>query len=432
MRKVLVITYYWPPMGGGGVQRWLKTVKYLREYNWEPIVFTTENGEANVVDESSAKQIPEGIETLRVPIWEPFGLYKKITGKKKDEKLVVGTVSEQKRSLTQKLSVWVRGNVFIPDARKFWIRPSVKYLTKYLKENKVDAIVSTGPPHTTHLIAMGVAKRFNIPWLADFRDPWTNIDFYHELMLTNWADKKHKRLEKQVFESANQVVTVSWSWAEDMKNISGRMPMVITNGFDPADFSNAGNIALDKNFTITHAGSLNDDRNPHILWEVLNEMCKTVEGFRKDLELKFIGQMSVVATQEAKENGLEENLILIDNLPHAEVVLQEMKAQVLLLPLNDTPNIDGVVPGKLYEYIGSKRPILCIGKPTGDSARIIQETNAGKVADFKDKETLKAIIIDYYQEYKEGNLKAQSTNYEKYSRKILAGQIAEELNKITV
>ncbi len=430
MRKVLIITYYWPPMGGGGVQRWLKTTKYLRDYNWEPIIFTAENGEASVVDDSSLKQIPKGIETLRVPIWEPFGLYKKLTGKKKDEKLVPGTVSEKKSSLSQRLSVWVRGNVFIPDARRFWIKPSVKYLTKYLKENEVDAIVSTGPPHTTHLIAMGVAKKFNLPWLADFRDPWTNIDFYHELMLTKRADAKHKRLEKQVLNTASQVVTVSWSWAEDFKNICGRMPMVITNGFDPADFTKAGDVALDKKFTITHAGSLNDDRNPHILWEVLKEMCDADVTFKKELELKFIGQLSPVALQEAKENGLETNLNLINSLPHAEVVKHQMKAQVLLLPLNDTPNIDGVVPGKLYEYIGAQRPILCIGKPTGDSAKIIQETNAGKVADFKDKETLKTILTQYYQAYKQSNLKAESTNYEKYSRKILAGQITEELNKI--
>lgn len=430
MKKVLIITYYWPPMGGGGVQRWLKTTRYLREYGWEPVIFTTENGEASVVDESSMKQIPKGIETLRVPIWEPFGLYKKITGKKKDEKLVPGTVSEQKGSLSQKLSVWVRGNVFIPDARRFWINPSVKYLKRYLKENHIDAIVSTGPPHTTHLIALKVAKQFNIPWLADFRDPWTNIDFYDKLMLTNWADKKHKRLEKLVLNTANQVVTVSWSWAQDFKAICGRMPMVITNGFDPEDFKQAGQIPLDQKFTITHAGSLNDDRNPHILWEVLRELCASDAEFANNLELKFIGQLSPLALQEANAAGLENNLNLIANLPHAEVVKHEMQAQVLLLPLNDTPNIDGVVPGKLYEYLGSQRPILCIGKPTGDSAKIIQETHAGMVADFQDKETLKQILTSYYQAYKNGQLKAESTHYEKYSRKLLAGQIAEELNKI--
>ena len=431
MKKVVIITYYWPPMGGGGVQRWLKTTKYLREYGWEPIIFTTENGEASVVDEGAFKQIPDGVETLKVPIWEPFGLYKKLTGKKKGEKLSPGTVTEKEASFTQKLSVWVRGNLFIPDARMFWIKPASKSLNEYLKNNKVDAIVSTGPPHTTHMIALNVIKKNNIPWLADFRDPWTNIDFYDKLQLTNWADKKHKRLERLVLDKADQVVTVSWSWAEDFRRISERMPMVITNGFDPEDFTKAGTLPLDKKFTITHAGSLNDDRNPHALWRALEQVSKEVDGFINDLEIKFIGQVAPVAIKDLTEFGLDKNLNLIDNLPHKEVVTEIMKSQLLLLPLNDTPNIDGVVPGKLYEYIGANRPIVCIGKPDGDAAKIIKETNAGLVSDFDDVDSLIENLKAYYKDYKNDSLTIESKDYEKYSRKLLAGQIAEELNKIS-
>jgi glycosyltransferase involved in cell wall biosynthesis len=430
MKKVVIITYYWPPMGGGGVQRWLKTTKYLRDYGWEPIIFTTQNGEASVVDEGALKQIPKGIETIKVPIWEPFGLYKKLTGKKKGEKLTPGTVSEREASFTQKLSVWIRGNFFIPDARMFWIKPASTALNEYLKNNKVAAIVSTGPPHTTHMIALKVLEQNKIPWLADFRDPWTNIDFYDQLKLTNWADKKHKRLERAVLEKANQVVTVSWSWAADFKRISDRMPMVITNGYDPEDFVDAGSLPLDHKFTITHAGSLNDDRNPHSLWKALAILSKELVAFDADLEIKFIGQVAAVAIKDLGNSGLAKNLNLIANLPHEEVVVELMKSQLLLLPLNDTPNIDGVVPGKLYEYMGAKRPIICIGKPTGDAAKIIIETNAGCISDFNDEETLVNQIKTYYQAYKTGRLKVDSKGYEKYSRKILAGQIAEELNKI--
>ncbi|MGB0887322.1 MAG: glycosyltransferase family 4 protein [Vicingaceae bacterium] len=430
MKKVVIITYYWPPMGGGGVQRWLKTTKYLREYGWEPIIFTTQNGEASVVDESALKQIPKGVETIKVPIWEPFGLYKKLTGKKKGEKLTPGTVTEKEASFTQKLSVWIRGNFFIPDARMFWIKPASKALNHYLKNNKVDAIVSTGPPHTTHMIALNVINKHSIPWLADFRDPWTNIDFYDKLQLTNWADKKHKRLEREVLDKANQVVTVSWSWAEDFKRIAERMPMVITNGYDPEDFEKAGTLTLDQKFTITHAGSLNDDRNPHSLWKALAILSKEVEGFNADLEIKFIGQVAPVAIKALKAADLEVNLNLINNLPHNEVVVEVMKSQLLLLPLNDTPNIDGVVPGKLYEYLGAKRPIICIGKPDGDAAKIIKETNAGSISDFNDVTTLVENIKTYYLAYKQNNLSVNSKDYEKYSRKLLAGAIAEELNKI--
>ena len=208
------------------------------------------------------------------------------------------------------------------------------------------------------------------------------------------------------------------------------MPMVITNGYDPADFINAGKVALDKKFTITHAGSLNDDRNPHSLWLALKELCDENNNFKNDLEIKFIGQVAPIAIKEIEHNGLLNNFNKIDNLPHQEVINHLIKSQLLLLPLNDTPNINGVVPGKLYEYIGAQRPIVCIGKTTGDAAKIIKETNAGSVTDFKDVVSLKKAISEFYQNYTTNSLTINSGDYEKYSRKLLAGQIAEELNKI--
>jgi len=420
-------------MGGGGVQRWLKMTKYLRAYGWEPIICTTKNGEASVLDEGMLKEIPDGIETLRVPIWEPFSIYKRLTKKKKDEKLVLGMDQNSTgNSFMHNLSVWVRGNLFIPDARKFWIKPTSKFLINYLKENKVDAIISTGPPHSTHMIAMKVVAKTKIPWLSDFRDPWTNIDFYHKLKLTKWGNRKHKRMEQQVLKKANQIITVSWSWAEDFHRISDRMPMVITNGFDPADFLNLEDVILDDKFTITHAGSLNEDRNPYSLWPVLKELCEEEEGFRADLQIKFIGQVALKSVEAIDKNDLNSNFNMIDHLPHEKVITEIIKSQVLLLPLNDTPNIDGVVPGKLYEYIGAQRPILCIGKSDGDAAKILNETEAGIVCNFNDTKSLKKGVKEYYQHYKNNSLTVNSKNYEKYSRRLLAGQISEELNKIVI
>lgn len=431
MKKVLIITYYWPPMGGGGVQRWLKFTKYLRDYGWEPIIFTPENAEISILDKGMLEEIPDGVEVIKAPIWEPFGLYKKLLGKKKEEKMNPGFLQESKgNSSLQKLSLWVRGNLFIPDAKMFWIKPASKYLINYLEEHQVDAIISTGPPHTTHMIANKVIKKHKIPWLADFRDPWTNIDFYHKLMLTSWADRKHRRQEQKVLKNANQVVTVSWSWAEDFHKISDRKLKVITNGYDPADFTEAGKVALDQKFTITHAGSLNDDRNPHALWKALKELMNEIDGFSNDLQLKFIGPVDISAIEGLSKHGLKNHFLKIGSLSHKEVITHLISSQVLLLPLNDTPNIDGVIPGKLYEYIGAKRPIICIGKPDGDAAKIIKETKAGEVSDFNDTETLKENIKNYYQEYKKKNLHISSEGFEKYSRKLLAGQIADELNKI--
>ena len=430
MKKVLIITYYWPPMGGGGVQRWLKTTKYLREFDWEPIIFTTENAEVSIHDESLLEDIPDGIEIIKVPIWEPFRLYRSLTGQK-GEKINPGFLQKKKgNSFLQNISIWIRGNFFIPDAKKFWYRPSVKKLSSYLLKNKVDAIVSTGPPHTTHLIAQKIANRFSIPWLADFRDPWTNIDFYDKLKLTMWADKKHRRLERNVLKNASKIITVSKSWANDLLNISGINPIVINNGFDSTDFKNAGKLPLDVKFSITHTGSLNKDRNPFILWKVLEELVKVNSDFASKLEIKLIGPIDITVKEALKKHNLMQYTRLIDSLPHKEVIPHLITSQVLLLPLNNVPNIEGIIPGKMYEYLGALRPIICIGDIDGDAAEIIYETQTGSVVGFSDKNKLKKEVLKLYDDYKLGVLEINSNHYNKYSRKQLAERFAIIFNQM--
>ena len=431
MKKVLIITYYWPPSGGAGVQRWLKFVKYLREYGWEPVVFTAEGGEVPVLDHSLKKDIPDNVEVLRETIWEPYTVYKKIIGQKKEDKIQTGFLTENKKpKLMERFSIWVRGNLFIPDARKFWIKPSVKNLSHYLNENKVDAIVSNGPPHTTHMIGLELKKKFNIPWLADFRDPWTNIDFYDKLMLSKWADKKHHRLEDAVIKNADKLVTVSPNWAKDFKEQSKCDFNVIHNGFDEKDFSDK-EVELDQKFSIVHIGSMNKDRNPNNLWKVLGEICSEIEGFSKDLEIKMVGPTDIAIKNALYENNLNENLNKIDYVPHSEVVNYLLGAQLLLLPINDTPNSMGVIPGKLFEYLAARRPIICIGPLKGDSCRIINETNAGYTFSFNNKSDLKGALISLYNEFAEtGKIECSSNSIEKFSRRNLTGQMAELLNEI--
>ena len=431
IKKVLIITYYWPPSGGAGVQRWLKFVKYLREYGWEPVVFTVEGGEVPVLDYSLKKDIPDNVEVLREPIWEPYTFYKKIIGQKKEDKIQTGFLTENKKpKLMERFSIWVRGNLFIPDARKFWIKPSVKNLSNYLNENKVDAIVSNGPPHTTHMIGLALKNKFNIPWLADFRDPWTNIDFYDKLMLSKWADKKHHRLEDAVIKHADALVTVSPNWAKDFKDKSKRDFNVIYNGFDEKDFTDK-EVELDQKFSIVHIGSMNKDRNPHNLWKVLGEICSEIEGFSKDLEIKMVGPTDIAIKKALHENNLNENLNKIDYVPHSEVVTYLLGAQLLLLPINDTPNSLGVIPGKLFEYLAARRPIICIGPLKGDSCRIINETEAGYTFSFNNKSDLKTTLISLYNEFTEtGKVECSSNSIEKFSRRNLTGQMADLLNEI--
>ena len=431
MKKILIITYYWPPSGGAGVQRWLKFVKYLREFGWEPIVYTPENPEAPAIDHSLEKDIPENLTVLKTKIWEPYTLYKKFTGQKKEEKINAGFLTEKKKpAIVEKISVWIRGNWFIPDARKFWIVPSVKFLTEYLQKNPVNAIVSTGPPHSMHLIALGLKRKLNIPWLADFRDPWTNIDFYDKLMLTKRADTKHRKLEKEVLENADKVATVSWNWAKDFEKIYKRDYDVITNGYDEDDFPK-DEAVLDKKFSIVHIGAMNSDRNPHLFWEALKELLKENSSLKNDLHIRLIGKNDISVIRSIEENELNNYTEINSYLPHDEVLRTICTSRVLLLPLNDTPNTLGIIPGKLFEYLASKRPVFAIGKITGDAARIIQETNSGVICDFKDKEMMKEKLLNLYEKFKSNNSFVHSENIITYSRKNKTADLCNLLTHFT-
>ncbi len=432
MKKVLIITYYWPPSGGAGVQRVLKLVKYLRQNNWEPVIYTADEAEYPILDSSLAKDIPEGVTVIRKKLWEPYSFYKKFIGQKKDQKVYSGFLSENKKSsFAQKVSVWIRGNFFIPDARCFWIKPSVRFLSEYLKQNPVDAIISSGPPHTTHLIARGVKRKTNLPWIADFRDPWTQIDFYEQLMLTSVADAKHKRLERSVLKEADKVITVSWNWAKDLEAIGKRKIEIITNGFDEDDFSAAGSTQSDTKFSMSHIGSLNGDRNAENFWVALKELCNDDAQFKTDLIIRLIGKNDFSVYQSIEQNGLNKQLEKIEYIPHSETGKYQQRSSVLLLFLNNTPNVLGIIPGKLFEYLAARRPILVIGNSNGDSARIVTETNAGAICGFDEKEKMKATIKDFYTRWKKNELTVSAAAIEKYSRKTIAQKFAVLLNEIT-
>ena len=426
IKKVLIITYYWPPSGGAGVQRWLKFVKYLREFGWEPIVYTPENGEMPSLDQSLMKDLPHGIEILKTPIWEPYDTYKKLTGKKKEEKINSGFLSENaKTKRTEKIAVWIRGNFFIPDARKFWIKPSVKYLKSYLKDNPVDAIVSTGPPHSMHLIAKELKRIFQIKWVADFRDPWTNIDFYKDLMLSNAADKKHKRLEKEVLQEADVVLSVGATLGKELTDLGAKRSEVITNGYDIE--KNLEEVALDEKFSIAHIGTMTKSRNPEVLWKVLSMLIDNNEVFKNRLEIKLVGKVDISVMESIEKFNLLDYVRKIEYLPHDEVIIEQRKSHLLLLVVNDTPNAKGILTGKFFEYMSSGRPTLCIGPNDGDVAEIIRETEAGSVFESKDGEALKQYILKSF----EGKIAFKTnSSVEKYSRKQLTKKLVSILDSI--
>lgn len=429
MKRVLIITYYWPPSGGAGVQRWLKFSKYLPEFGWQPIIYTPENPEAPVEDQSLFNDIDPETEVIKKPIWEPYQLYKRFLGSQPGEKVNAGFLSENKKpGLKEKISVWIRGNFFIPDARRYWIRPSVKFLENYLKKNPVDAIISTGPPHSMHLIGLGLRKRTGIPWVADFRDPWTEIDFYDKLNLTHFADKQHHRLEKAVLNGADAIV-VAWKSMADLFRKKSEVPSyVIHNGFDDLDFKLKVR-PKPGNFNIVHVGAMNSDRNHDSFWQAISEMVNDERSVSQPF-VKLIGKVDYNVKESIRKFHLEAYVELIPYMPHSEVIHELISAGVLYLPINETPNAQFIVPGKLFEYLASERPILGIGPANGDSAEIIKNTNAGEMIDFGAPARVLSALIRFKNEFKKG-VKPAVKNQEQFSRKNLTKKIVAVLNDFT-
>ena len=425
MKKVLVISYYFPPAGGPGVQRWLKFVKYLRDFGVEPVLYVPEGAAYPVTDESLMAEIPEGIKIYRGPITEPSSFLS--SGKKVSAGFIDS--ASGKKGWKSRLMTWIRANVFIPDARMLWIRPSVRRLKKILKAESIDTIISTGPPHSTHMIALGLKRSDpSLRWIADFRDPWIKIDYFHHLPLTRRARKKHFRLEDEVLKTADDVITVTQGMAEDYRSrVEGRLH-VITNGYDTADNPDE-TILPDEKFTICHIGSLNADRNPHEFWEVLSELCKEDAGFANDLEIRLTGNVSPAVFDSLRQNGLESHIKHIPYAPHTEVVRSQHSARVLLLLMNRTPSGALYIAGKLFEYLAARRPILLAGFAKSDAADILRECQAGYALDFSDKPGIKQAITQLYADYKAGKDISVPlyTALEKYSRYALSERLAREV-----
>ncbi len=430
MRKVLIITYYWPPSGGGGVQRWLKFVKYLKKFGYEPIVYTPENPNAPANDSSLEKDIPSGLTIIKQPIKEPYQLYRAFTGRSKKENPGAAFASTKRNSAIERIANWIRSNFFIPDARVLWVKPSVKYLTKYIQKHHIDLIVSTGPPHSMHLIGMKLREKFDIPWVADFRDPWTGIDYYDELLLSSMADKKHKKLERQVLQKADHVITVSEANKEEFNQMGFDHVSVITNGFDPDDL-NTEQVMLDKKFTIAHIGTFMFNRNPEILWKALKQLIGENPEFAKDLEIKLVGKIDQRIIEHIKNYGLEKFLKQTEYLPHSQAILELKKSQLLLLVINKTGHNRGMLTGKAFEYISSGRPVLCIGPKNSDIEKLLIETHSGILTEMNDLSRIKKNILHFYATFKKDVLVTQPKNLENYSRKNLTEQLSNIFDYLT-
>lgn len=426
-KKILIITYYWPPAGGPGVQRWLKFVKYLPEFGWEPTVFIPENPSYPIVDDTLEKDVSKDLKIIKTKIWEPYQIAEFFGKDNKKFKAGQFDVGEN-QSLKSRLSIWVRGNFFIPDARVFWVNPSVNYLKKYLKENHFDALVTTGPPHSVHLIGLNLKKEFpNLKWIADFRDPWTEISYYQHLKLTKFADQKHRNLEQKVFENADITLATSYSDAEKFRR-KGANAVCITNGFDVENQEpRTENREPTTQFTLSYIGVLEQLRNPEVLWRVLNDLIKENEDFRKNFQLKFVGRIDDRILDKITSSELNNSVKNLGYLSHSEANLEMQNSDLLLITNFPEEKSKGIIPGKIFEYLATKKQIISFGPKESDVKRILEETHAGKHFSCDDYESLKAFILEKFNDWKSGNLSSNTENIEQFSRKNLTKKLAEIL-----
>jgi glycosyltransferase involved in cell wall biosynthesis len=421
-KKLLIITYYFPPAGGPGVQRWLKFVKYLPEFGVQPIVYVPENPTYPIVDEGLVNEVSDQVIVIKNKIIEPYQLAS-FFSKNKTKKIASGIIPNQKKqSFLDKTFLWIRGNLFIPDARVLWVKPSVSFLEKYIIENNIDTIVTSGPPHSLHLIGLELKQKLNVKWFADFRDPWTTIGYHKSLRLSSYAAKKHKKLEHQVLNTADTILVTSKTTKTEFQEITTKPIEVITNGYD---VENVEKQTLDTKFTLAHIGSFLSERNPLLLWECLVELLQEIPEFKQHLEIKLIGAVSQEVLETITKFKLNGYLNNLGYVSHKEAIAHQKKSQVLLLIEINSEDTKSIIPGKLFEYMVSNRPIIAIGPKGSDFSDIITQTNTGVFFDYSEKMKLKSVILDFYNQFLEGKLQSNGVGLQQYSRKNLTKQLAQ-------
>ena len=449
MKRVLIISYYWPPTGGSGVQRWVKFAKYLPAEGWQPVIYTPENPEQLAVDASLEAEVPAEAEVIRRRIAEPYEMYKKLLRKSghSKEAVEVNPVNAQNKSLIQKMAMWIRGNLFRPDPRCLWIGPSVRFLKKYLAEHPVDLIVSTGPPQSMHLIGRRLARETGLPWIADFRDPWTKIFYFKHLSMTKATERWHEKMEKRVLDEATAVVAVSPLVQKEFQEMTDTPVELITNGFDECDYEITGDSCQKQpakttdnpeiiagnppqDFTIAHTGLFAADGNPTVLWDVLGEKCRTDEKFRRALKINLVGKTDEQIIQAIEAAGLTPNLDDMGYQPHSVAVEQQRTASMLILPLRKEPEYKAVLPGKLFEYLASGRPILGIGQPDGAMSMILDSTRTGVVFDWEDSEAISVYINLCWERHLTGQLTVNGADISQFTRRNLTRRMAQLFDRL--
>ncbi len=423
MKKLLVIVYYWPPSGGAGVQRWLKFVKYLPQFGWMPTIITTKNGDYPAIDESLCKEVPAGIKVIRTKT-PAFGKwFKKINGKNSD--VPYGSLEiNSADSLFKKVSIWIRLNLVIPDARKIWNKFAYRAAGIELLTNQYDAVITTGPPHSTHLIGLKLKKKNNINWIADFRDPWTQMGYLKNVKRLKITSHFDKLLENKVVKTSDAVIAASQKIISDL-NCSPDKIHLITNGFDPHDFNRIKKEKIDDNFNLNYFGSLPAESNPISVLKAIIQLYK--KGI-SDIKMNFWGNIS----KDVKEqlNNLDDCGIakFHQHISHSKAIELMSNSSMLLLMINNVKNNEGIITAKIFEYIGCGVTILGVGPASSEPAKILHETGSGKMFQYDNVEEIADHIENVYKLWKQGK-ETRSKDIEKYSCVNLTKKLDAVLDK---
>jgi len=426
-KKVLIVTYYWPPSGGSGVQRWLKFVKYLDKAGWETFVLTPENPQFQILDPSLQRDVPSDTTVVKLPIWEPYDAFYKITalfGKKKPG--ATDMISTGKRSFFQKVSSWVRGNLLIPDPRKFWVKPASNYLNDFIRKKGIDKIITTGPPHSIHLIGLRLKKKNpDLKWIADFRDPWSAWDLLDTLSLSESSRNKHRLLERKVLQTADRVVTIAPYHVKLFEKLGGRKVDLITNGFDTDDFEKVNRVKTSK-FTIRHTGVVDELRDPRPFMLALK---KVFQG-NEDVVVEFIGNVnSAFKDFIAADPVLSKITKFTNTIPHKQFLQLYGETDLLLLVLAHTAIAPGNLPGKFFEYLASGVPIVAVGPVDGDAADVLRRSNAGEIFSRENDAGMSEMLRKHYDLWKSGNI-VLTTEASLFTRKKLTDQLISILESL--
>ena len=426
MKRVLIITYYWPPTGGSGVQRWVKFTKYLQRFGWQSIVYTPGNPEQLAVDESLLEDVSPAVTVIKRHINEPYALYRRFF-KAQDKGAGVNPLNQQKKTFKQRLAVVLRGNLFVPDPRIGWVGPSVRFLRKYLRDNPVDAVVTTGPPHSMHLIGLRLKRSTGVRWIADFRDPWTEMHYFKHLGLLPWTAARHRRLEQRVLDKSDVVIAVSAPVRDDFQARTQTPVVLLTNGYDKEDFALDPPVLPADRFTLVHTGLFASDGNPLNLWDVLARKCASDGNFRRQLRIRLAGKTDAEIIEALRVRGLWDNVEDLGYLPHPQTVELQRSASVLLLPLRQEPEYAKALPGKIFEYLAARRPVLGIGQEGGAAATMLSSCGAGVMYDWDRTEPLLNFIEGCWERHLAGTDGPCEGDISAYSRLALTKRLAEEV-----